>query len=230
MTSKIQHKAGAPDATDIALPQWHAWAVSWIARTCYATYRKSIIDPAHCRTRMQEQPFIFVCWHNRLLFAPFCIPPKIRVHTAALASHSRDGAYAAAYIKAFSGQAVRGSTSRGGYRAIIRMLQHLRDGGPVVITPDGPRGPRYTVQPGAVILAEKSGVPLVPVSINAPDRWTLKSWDGTQIPKPFSRITIKYGAPVVLADRPGEDRQAARTAHLQQVEQALMNVTDDFTT
>ena len=121
-------KAGNPEKEKekaTYIPRWQSCAVAAVARLAFLSCRKKIIDPAECRKRVVNEPFIFVGWHNRLLFAPFCIPRKIRPRTAALASHSKDGEYAAAYVREFSAKVVRGSSSRGGYRAIVDMLRQF---------------------------------------------------------------------------------------------------------
>lgn len=111
----------------------------------------------------------------------------------------------------------------------MEMLRELRKGNSMFITPDGPRGPRYTVQSGAAVVAQKSGVPVVPVSINAPKRWELKGWDRTQIPKPFSRITFQYGRPLVLDANAAEnsEEQNPTEANMNHLKEALLQITDD---
>ena len=138
-------------------------------------------------------------------------------------SRSRDGNYGAALFRHVGLKPVRGSSSQGGMRALRALLRELEDGNAAAVTLDGPRGPRYEVQPGVVLLARKSGVPIVPVSLNAPHRWQLRSWDQTQIPKPFSRVELRVGAPVHFpADGKVELADAKR-----RLRRAMLEITRD---
>ena len=102
--------------------------------------------------------------------------------------------------------------------------RYLNDDMSIVITPDGPRGPRYKVQPGAVLLAEATGVPVIPYSVNAPHRWDLKGWDRTQIPKPFSRVEVVIGHPLHV---PPKLSPEGRAAACEQLLEAMMAITRD---
>jgi lysophospholipid acyltransferase (LPLAT)-like uncharacterized protein len=109
-------------------------------------------------------------------------------------------------------------------RALRDLLRVLDQGKGTVITLDGPRGPRYEVQPGVILLARKSGVPIIPVSLNAPHRWQLRSWDQTQFAKPFSRVELRFGAPIHFpADEDVDLADAKR-----QLRQAMLAETRDL--
>ena len=194
------------------------------ARTLHVTWRTEKYDPQNFLKKQTPWPVIFSCWHNRLLFAPLFFPPDVRRKTAGLASYSRDGEYAARLLQVYGMKAVRGSTSRGGYRALARLKQTIEAGNAVAITPDGPRGPRYEAQQGAVILAIKTGAPIVPISINAPRRWELKGWDKTQIPKPFSRVHLHIGEPAYFTEK---DKEKDGRALRHSLQQQMMAITDD---
>ncbi len=103
---------------------------------------------------------------------------------------------------------------------MIQLKRHLAKGGSVAITPDGPRGPVYTVQPGIAWLAEKSGVPVVPVSVNAGRAIKLRSWDRTQIPLPFTRVVFRLGKSLVVS--PDQETDSAES-----IRKALMDITQD---
>ena len=90
----------------------------------------------------------------------------------------------------------RGSTSRGGRRALLQLTRDMAAGQPAAFTVDGPRGPGYQAQPGAVWLAKATGNPVVPFHIESSPCWTLRSWDRTQVPKPWSRVVIAIGEPL----------------------------------
>ena len=113
-----------------------------------------------------------------------------------LISEHRDGEIITRVISHFNLRAVRGSTSRGAARALLEMVQAMREGGDVAITPDGPRGPWRTFAPGALIVAQRSGTAVVPLGCHVSRVWRLKTWDRFEIPKPFARIAVVYGAPV----------------------------------
>jgi lysophospholipid acyltransferase (LPLAT)-like uncharacterized protein len=132
-------------------------------------------------------------------------------HLAVLISASRDGNYGAALVRYLGIEPVRGSSSKGGMRALRDLLRVLADGKGTIVTLDGPRGPRYEVHPGVILLARKSGAPIIPVSLNAPHRWQLRSWDQTQFAKPFSQVELRFGAPLHFPADEDVDLEEAKT-------------------
>jgi lysophospholipid acyltransferase (LPLAT)-like uncharacterized protein len=111
---------------------------------------------------------------------------------AVLISEHRDGEIIARVAQAFGCRTVRGSTSRGGSRALLEMVAQLRRGIEVAVTPDGPRGPRHRFAPGALLAAHRAAAPVVGMVAHIERAWRLRSWDAFEIPKPFARITIAY--------------------------------------
>ena len=164
-------------------------------------------------------------WHNRLLFFPAIMPAVARKRTAAVVSASRDGQYIADLISIFGIRSVRGSSSRRGVNALLDSVRVMKEEGlNVVFTPDGPRGPRYKMKPGPIMLASLTGVPICPLSINASRCWSAKGWDGFQIPKPGSTLTLVLGKPIyVPAGIAGEALEQWR----QKVEDAMNAITVD---
>lgn len=139
----------------------------------------------------ESAPAIWVLWHNRLLIIPILYQRFFRRRKgAALISRSKDGELLASCIHRFGGEAVRGSSSRGGASALAQLKRKLTDGYDIYITPDGPRGPRYSSNPGAVWLAQSSGAKILPLSVEYSSFWRLGRWDGFIIPKPFSTVTV----------------------------------------
>jgi lysophospholipid acyltransferase (LPLAT)-like uncharacterized protein len=141
------------------------------------------------RCRAQHQPVVVCLWHGQML--------ALLAHhrdqgVSVLISEHRDGEIIARILTAFGFRTVRGSTSRGGGRALLELVAVLRRGEEIAITPDGPRGPRHQFAPGALIAAHRSGAPIIAVVAHIDRAWQLGSWDGFQIPKPFARITIAY--------------------------------------
>ena len=169
---------------------------SWFIICLSRTFRLKVSDPNGRMKSNLPDPAVFVFWHNRLLGLAPLIPRVIRRKVAILISLSRDGGYIAALIHAFDFKTIRGSSSKGGMKALWETREFIRNGGSIGITPDGPRGPRYTVQPGAVWIASQNHVPIIPVGLNTKRHWHLKSWDQTQIPKPFSEAELIIGEPI----------------------------------
>jgi hypothetical protein len=141
---------------------------------------------------------IYAFWHGRMLILAFSHRWQ-RIHI--LISQHRDGEYIARIIGRLGFVSVRGSTTRGGTKAIFEMCEKVASGYDVGVTPDGPKGPKFKVQPGTVYMAQRSGLPIVPITASAHKRWTLSSWDGFIIPKPFSRTVVMLGEPTYV---PGE--------------------------
>ncbi len=149
-------------------------------------------------------PVVWAFWHNRLL-GP--VVPYRGQGIGVVISRSRDGELIAAAVQRFGYVPLRGSSSRGGVAALKAALDHLARGRDVAFTPDGPRGPRYRVQPGVVLAARRSGAPIVPVGIGFSRRVVFRSWDRFQVPLPFGSIHYVYGRPLrILA---GADLRAA---------------------
>ncbi len=113
-----------------------------------------------------------------------------------ITSENFDGEWIARIIRRFGYGTARGSTSRGGARALVQLRRDLAAGQPAAFTVDGPRGPARVAQPGAVWLAGATGNPVLPFHIEAERCWTLKSWDRHQVPKPGTGLAIAIGAPI----------------------------------
>lgn len=134
-----------------------------------------------------------------------------------LVSQSRDGDLVAYVCNSFGINPFRGSSSRGGMKAILGMKQQIESGGRVAISPDGPRGPLRSIQPGITYLAQKSQAQIVPISFGARKHWVFGSWDEFVVPKPFNRISVVYGPPLTIGptddlEARGKDVQAALNA------------------
>ena len=112
-----------------------------------------------------------------------------------ITSENFDGEWIAGIIERFGYGTARGSTSRGGLKAMLQLTRDMAAGRPAGFTVDGPRGPARVAQPGAVWLAKASGNPVVPFHLEADRHWTMNSWDRTQIPKPFATVALVVGEP-----------------------------------
>ena len=142
-----------------------------------------------------HQP-IMAFWHGRILPATYYFRNRGIV---VITSANFDGEWIAGIIERFGFGTSRGSTSRGGARALLQLSRNLEGGCPAGFTVDGPRGPARVSQPGAVWLAKASGHPVLPFHLEADRFWSLESWDRTQIPKPFATVAISVGEPFYVA-------------------------------
>lgn len=143
--------------------------------------------------RTHRKPFIFCTWHGRILL-------PIYVHRyegiQAMVSEHRDGEMIAQTVQKLGYGTIRGSSTRGARKATIQMIRKLRDGGAGAIMPDGPRGPRHRFKPGAVIIAQKAGAYLVPLTYASKRYICFNSWDRFYVWKPFTRSVVMYHEPI----------------------------------
>jgi hypothetical protein len=174
-----------------------------LVRLLGGTLRWELFDEAgYAQGLPKGQPLLVGTWHNRILILPLCYEWLCRGRRplTVLTSASRDGALLARFVAAFGIGAVRGSSSRGGMAAVRELRKLLKAGRDVVITPDGPRGPAYQINPGLLFLAAKTGIPLMPIRVEYDKFWELRSWDKFRIPKPFSRVRVWMLPPVHIPD------------------------------
>ena len=154
-----------------------------------------------------RQP-IMAFWHGRILSAT-CYWRRRGI--VVITSENFDGEWIAGIIERFGYGTARGSTSRGAVKALVQLRRDMAAGRPAAFTLDGPRGPANVAQPGAVWLAKATGNPIIPFHIEANRAWTLRSWDRTQIPKPFATVAIAIGEPFgVSEDADADGLEAAR--------------------
>ncbi len=123
-------------------------------------------------------------------------------------SLSRDGDVQNHIFQRFGYQTIRGSTGRGGVRAVLQLARKIKEGGVLAFTPDGPRGPTHKVQQGTIFLAQKSGRPILPLGISAKPRQLLGTWDSYMIPMPFSRSSFVFGEPILAPANTTEEEAA----------------------
>jgi lysophospholipid acyltransferase (LPLAT)-like uncharacterized protein len=158
------------------------------------TLRYEIDDRAGIVGQPVGENYIGALWHNRLLIFPLVLRqffPNRR--GAALISASRDGELLSEAIHRFHYEVIRGSSSKLGASALLQLSDALANGGDVVITPDGPRGPVYELGPGIVFLAQKTGAAVLPINMEYSSCWRVKSWDRFVIPRPFSKVRVIVG-------------------------------------
>jgi len=156
---------------------------------------------------------IYTFWHNRVFLSTYFWKQR---RIVVMTSRSFDGEYIARFIQRFGYGAARGSSTRGGVGAIVEMVRLMRAGSPTAFTIDGPKGPRYVAKMGAVLLAKKTGHPVLPFTITAKKFWTAnKSWDHSQVPKPFTRVRVDIAQPIYVPSDAGEELLEAKRDELQ---------------
>jgi len=169
-------------------------AANVILRLLFATIRLRFDDRIGFTTGRYKKPVIMCFWHNRILGLTLgflrCYPRRGRDGVTVLTSPSRDGEIIAQVAKGFGMSASRGSSSRKGSQALLELIRRVESGGDIAITPDGPRGPRYRLGPGAILLAQTTGAVLAPAHASFSRCLRLKTWDGFIIPLPFSTISV----------------------------------------
>ena len=154
-----------------------------------------------------HQP-VMAFWHGRILPATFYFR---RRGIVVITSENFDGEWIARIIERFGYGTARGSTTRGGRRAIVQLVRDMEQGRPAGFTLDGPRGPARVAQPGAIWLARATGNPVLPFHLEASSHWTARSWDSTQIPKPFSTMALVVGESLeVPKNAPDDQLEPAR--------------------
>jgi lysophospholipid acyltransferase (LPLAT)-like uncharacterized protein len=160
------------------------------------------------RVRERErrgEPFILAFWHRHLLLMPYAYRGR---RISVLVSQSQDGELIARTVARLGIDSSRGSSSRGGIAGMRSLLRKAADGWDIAFTPDGPRGPLREVQPGVILAAAATGLPIQPVAIAASRAKLLRSWDRFVVPLPFSAVHFVYGEPLVV-ERRGNLEQAA---------------------
>ena len=156
---------------------------------------KEVLD----QLKAENKNCIYSFWHNNIALASWTFRNQ---NLLALASASNDGELIARVLESTGNDTIRGSSSKGGFKALLQMIKQIKKGQPGAITPDGPRGPKYVLQSGTISLAQKSKVPLIPVHIEASRQWIFKkSWDQHKLPKPFATILIAVGEPFYVPER-----------------------------
>lgn len=167
-----------------------------IIRLLGYTWRVRRVGGEHFDTAMRDgerrRPVVFAFWHGEIL--PIAWQHRGRGIAPLISTHA-DGEVIARIVEGLGYRTVRGSTSRGGARAILELTRLLAEGIPVAVTPDGPRGPRHVFAPGALAVAQRSGCPIILVRATATRAWRTRSWDRHLIPKPFATVTYYYAAP-----------------------------------
>jgi lysophospholipid acyltransferase (LPLAT)-like uncharacterized protein len=155
---------------------------------------------------------IYAFWHNRIFTATYYFRNRGIV---VITSQSFDGEYIARFIQRFGYGAVRGSSTRGGVGALVGLIRSMKQGLPAGFTVDGPKGPKYVAKTGAVLLAKKTGNPVMPFSVETKSFRSIKSWDNLQIPKLFTKAKVFIAAPVYVENDADETEIENKRLELQ---------------
>ncbi len=178
-----------------------------LALGCTLRWRVEGLERLEAIQASGRQP-VMGFWHGRILSATVYFR---RRKIVVITSENFDGEWITRIIKRFGYDTARGSTSRGGRRALRELMRRMAEGRPAGVTLDGPRGPARVAQPGAVWLARVTGNPVLPFHLEADGCWTVDSWDRTQIPKPFATVALVVGEPLeVPRDADAEGLERAR--------------------
>lgn len=162
-----------------------------IVKIISSTYRIRVIRPEIERDILaRKQIPIYASWHQR--FFPGITFFATRKPISIMISQSRDGELISKIVNILGWHPVRGSSSKGGRQALKKIRKLVHEGYKIGHIVDGPRGPHGVVKPGLLIIAQASGMPIVPVITSAEKKWVFNSWDRFMVPKPFSRVIIRF--------------------------------------
>jgi lysophospholipid acyltransferase (LPLAT)-like uncharacterized protein len=145
-----------------------------------------------------------------------------------MTSQSFDGEYIARFIQRLGYGAARGSSTRGGVGALVEMARLMRAGCPTAFTIDGPKGPKYVTKMGAVLLAKKTGQPILPLGITSAKYWQAKSWDQFQVPWPFTHALVDFAPPIHVSADADDTELLAKRNELQQVLDEITRLGDQW--
>ena len=225
-----------PRKSGVVVPRQATWRqrlaailIYILIRTVGMTIRFRLADPFSLLNKAPGEKLIFAFWHNRLALVAILrrryvlrFAPERRM--AGMVSASRDGGLLARVLEHFGIEPVRGSSSRRGGQALREMVSCAERGYDLAVTPDGPRGPCYTVQDGVISTAQLTGLPIVPVSYYLNWKIRPKSWDRFQVPLPFARCEITVGKIIRV---PREASDAEREELRKRLEAELRAITRD---
>jgi lysophospholipid acyltransferase (LPLAT)-like uncharacterized protein len=155
---------------------------------------------------------IYAFWHDRIFLATYYFRNRGIV---VITSQSFDGEYIARFIQRFGYGAVRGSSTRGGVGALVDMIRLMKQGLPMGFTVDGPKGARYVAKTGAILLAKKTGNPVMPFLVETKNFWAVNSWDKLQIPKPFTKAKVFIAEPFFVATEADDNEIENKRRELQ---------------
>lgn len=196
---------------------------AWILLAWFKTVRMTVLNGAEEKALRAKQTMFYATWHRGVMMTIYFWRWRKGFY---LASAGKDGEWAAGLIRRFGNFTVRGSSSRGGRVAVRKMVEQLSNGVSGGIIPDAPKGPARLSKIGALVVSQRSGVPLIPVAFQIERGLHLKNWDRTMIPWPFSRAVAKFGEPFLVDPALEGDALLARLAEFDVVMNRLADEVD----
>ena len=204
------------------ISQLAAWLIGLIGRTLrWQSEGDEYLEEAH----REGRGAIHACWHGQIFPAIYYWRHRGWV---VMTSQNFDGEYIARCLQKHGYGVARGSSSRGGLKALAEMARRLRHGSEVAFTVDGPRGPRYEVKPGPILLAKKTGDAVFCFHVSLERKVQFNSWDQTQIPLPFSRALVLKASPIYVPRKATEDELKAKIGDMQRTLDTLREKGDRF--
>lgn len=200
---QVRRKLGAFVLPRVGPPLLRVLARSW---------KLEIRGREHWEAAYARPGMLATLWHGRMVLA---MPAGADKGLSVLVSPSGDGQLVLPMLARFGYAFVLGSSNKNPARAVREMLERLRAGGRIVITPDGPRGPRHHTNPGPAWMARETGFPILPVGCVADRAWRLRSWDRFTIPKWGARVIVSYAEPIEVAPDADDEALARATAEMQ---------------
>ena len=214
-------RPGGPPESPRKFTLWQRFVIflgTWVGYGLIALVGKSlrwkVVGWEHWEgVRERGDRIIYTHWHR-------CIFPGVwfwrKRGIVAMTSQNFDGEYTTRIIRLHGYGAARGSTSRGAIKVMMELIRHLRQGNDVDVTADGPRGPRFVAKPGPVLLAKKTGQPIVGFHLSPEKCYTFrKSWDQFQVPYPFSRIVVLLTPPIYVSAEADEAEMERKHQEMQ---------------
>lgn len=213
------HSISDYDLKQQLLIRFGGWMFYALVKLIGMTLRYEIdgVDLMRADIGTQKSP-ILCFWHDRIISSTYFFRDRGIV---VMSSISFDAEYTARCIQRFGFGVIKGSSTRGGTRALVEMIRLMKSGIPTAFTIDGPRGPRYQAKPGPALLAKRTGQPIIPFTIETSDFKSLNSWDKLRIPWPFSRARVFFGDPIFVPQAANDDDLVEKTT-------ALQNALDDL--
>lgn len=201
-------------------------AFYFMIRLIGSTARFEVIDwENHEKATLNGGLPIYNFWHDRIFLTTYWWRNR---RIVVMTSKSFDGEYIARFIQRFGYGAARGSSTRGGVGAIVEMVRLMRQGCTTAFTLDGPKGPPYVAKMGPVLLAKKSGHPMLPVTMTLKRYWKAPSWDSFQIPKPFTRARVYVAPPIYVAADADDEMLEVKRNELQKALDELNRRGDEW--
>lgn len=204
------------------LPYLLAKIIKAIGRTIRL---KIINEETYLNLKRDNKKLIYTTWHNRLFFIPYYIRDKdIQI----LVSESRDGKYLSNTFRHLNFYPIEGSSTRGGFKAAVKMINILKKGFDGGITPDGPQGPKYFLKRGVIDIAQKTGHIILPITYGVSKKWQFTTWDNFIIPFPFSKGVLIYGQPFEVAKDLSAEKIEEERIKVERELQRITNLADEI--